>query len=402
MLLLMDNYIMFIAIWCLIINSYIVYTYNKTQTLKKREKKGLQNSIYIISSSMLIFDLASFMLVGRDTVFSHWIMSIAYYMLYLLKYMYITAFIMFLMKHAEKNSLIKKVLIAVSVIIGLVGMLCLSLPGIREKCCYIDNYNYVYYGSAYSIIRFLFILDVTVMLIALLHEKKHYRTSAFYLYLVFIVNLMLLGFLDYFIDEWYIQDMTIFFSTIMIFIDYMMHVSDKWSDAQKELVFTAYRASHDLMTGLWNKTSGMNQIREYMRNMSGNDAAVLGFIDIDDFKSVNDNYGHETGDFWICEIAKALQSACDYDDIVCRYGGDEYVIFMKNIADTKELISRMENFKESVYSKSKERDQNVHCSIGLYQIDGAGNSLDECIIKADELLYQAKKNGKDRYEIGKK
>ena len=180
----------------------------------------------------------------------------------------------------------------------------------------------------------------------------------------------------------------------------MIQVSDQWLDAKRELLISEYRASHDIMTGLWNKASGVAKVRSCLKNMSEGDMAVLGFLDIDDFKSVNDTYGHETGDFWIREIAAALQEICGSSDIACRYGGDEYILFLKNVRDRDELTARIEGFRKKVVDKAAEREQDVHCSIGLYQVKGAGNKLAECIIIADGLLYQAKDKGKDTYIIG--
>ena len=142
--------------------------------------------------------------------------------------------------------------------------------------------------------------------------------------------------LDYFIDTWYLQNIVIFFSSMIISIDHMTQVSDQWMDTKKELLLSEYRASHDIMTRLWNKTSGMDQVRNCLENMSENDVAALGFVDIDNFKYVNDTYGHEIGDFWICEIATALQEMCDSSDIACRYGGDEYIFFLQNTRNLDE------------------------------------------------------------------
>uniref|UniRef100_UPI00307C7CB4 GGDEF domain-containing protein n=1 Tax=Suilimivivens sp. TaxID=2981669 RepID=UPI00307C7CB4 len=176
-------------------------------------------------------------------------------------------------------------------------------------------------------------------------------------------------------------------------------VSDQWLNAKKELLISEYRANHDIMTGLWNKTSGVAKVRNCLENMSEGDMAVLGFMDIDNFKSVNDTYGHETGDFWIREVASALQEMCGPSDIACRYGGDEYILFLQNIKDRDELTARIEGFRKKIHDKAEEKGQDVHCSIGLYQVKGAGRQLAECIIIADGLLYQAKKNGKDTYVI---
>ena len=174
----------------------------------------------------------------------------------------------------------------------------------------------------------------------------------------------------------------------------MIQVSDQWLDAKRELLISEYRASHDIMTGLWNKTSGVDQVINCLENMSESDMAVLGFMDIDNFKSVNDTYGHETGVFWIREVATALQEMCGPSDIACRYGGDEYILFLQNIGDREELTARIEGFRKKIHDKAEEKGQDVHCSIGLYRVKGAGRKLAECIMISDGLLYQAKKNGK--------
>ena len=134
----------------------------------------------------------------------------------------------------------------------------------------------------------------------------------------------------------------------------MTQVSDQWLETKKELLFSEYRASHDIMTGLWNKTSGRDKVKNCLENMSESDVAALGFVDIDNFKSVNDTYGHEIGDFWICEIAAALQKICDSSDIACRYGGDEYIFFLQNIGNLDELTTRIEKFRKEVHDKAVE------------------------------------------------
>ena len=88
--------------------------------------------------------------------------------------------------------------------------------------------------------------------------------------------------------------------------------------------------------------------------MSEGDVAVLGFVDIDNFKSVNDTYGHENGDFWIREIAAALQEICEPSGIVCRYGGDEYILFLRNAEERDELTARIEKFRKRVHDRAEE------------------------------------------------
>ena len=171
-------------------------------------------------------------------------------------------------------------------------------------------------------------------------------------------------------------------------------------DASVSNVIPYYATSEavDSATGLLNKRACMEYTKAVI---ASNDDKIHYMImfDVDNFKSINDTYGHETGDFWIREVASALQEMCGSSDIACRYGGDEYIFFLQNIKDRDELTARIEGFRKKIHNKAEKKGQDVHCSIGLYQVKGAGRKLAECIIIADGLLYQAKKNGKDTYVI---
>ena len=395
----MNQYICFIALWCLIMNTYIVFSSSNVKALEEREKKVMEKIIYFITAALLLGDLDTYMFAGMNAKWVYLNLEIVNYAMYLLKYLYLMVFTIFLMNESDRFVKIKKILLAVSILCGIVSMICISLPGVRKEFFYISGDNYFYYGRLYGIIKVLLALDILVLLAALLLERKQYSKKIFRLYLIYACILTATAFLDYVIDTWYLQNLAIFFSSMIISVNHMIQVSDQWLDAKRELLISEYRASHDIMTGLWNKTSGVDQVRNCLENMSESDMAVLGFMDIDNFKSVNDTYGHETGDFWIREVAIALQEMCGPSDIACRYGGDEYILFLQNIGDREELTVRIEGFRKKIHDKAEEKGQDVHCSIGLYRVKGAGRKLAECIIISDALLYQAKKNGKDTYVI---
>lgn len=395
----MNQYICIVALWCLIMDTYIVFSSSTVKALEQRGKKVLEKIIYFITVAMVLGDLDTHMFAGINAEWVYLNLEIVNYAMYLLRYLYLTVFTVFLMKENGRFVKIKKALLAVSILCGIIGMICISLPDIRKECFYFRSDSYFYYGRFYGIIRILLILDILVLLAALLLERKQYSKKTFRLYLGYVCLLTVTSFFDYVIDTWYLQNLAIFFSSMIISVDHMIQVSDQWLNAKRELLISEYRASHDIMTGLWNKTSGVDKVRSCLENMSEGDMAVLGFMDIDDFKSVNDTYGHETGDFWIREVALALQEMCGPSDIACRYGGDEYILFLQNIGDRDELTARIEGFRKKIHDKAEEKGQDVHCSIGLYQVKGAGRKLAECILIADGLLYQAKKNGKDTYVI---
>ena len=389
---------------CCIVVYYDEYLYffssSNVKALEQKEKKGMEKIVYFITTALVLSDIDTYILSGMDAKWVYWNLEVVNYSMYLLKYLYMTIFTLFIMKESVQFVKVKKILLAVSILCGIIGMICISLPDIRKEFYYFSSDNYFYYSRFYGIIRIILVIDILVLLTALLLEKKQYSKKTFNLYLGYVFILTVIALLDYYIDTWYLQNMTMFFSSMIISIDHMTQVSDQWLDTKKELLLSEYRGSHDIMTGLWNKTSGMDQVRNCLENMSESDVAALGFVDIDNFKSVNDTYGHEIGDFWICEIATALQEMCDSSDIACRYGGDEYIFFLQNTGNLDELTERVESFRKKVRDKAAEREQNVHCSIGIYQVKGAGKKLNECVIRADGLLYQAKENGRDTYVIG--
>lgn len=395
-----NQYVCFVALWCIMMNTYIIFSSSNVKALEQREKKGMEKIVYFITTALVLSDIDTYILSGMDAKWVYWNLEVVNYSMYLLKYLYMTIFTLFIMKESGQFVKVKKILLAVSILCGIVGMICISLPDIRKEFYYFSSDNYFYYSRLYGIIRITLVIDILVLLTVLLLEKKQYSKKTFNLYLAYVFLLTVITLLDYYFDTWYLQNMTIFFSSMIISIDHMTQVSDQWLDTKKELLLSEYRASHDIMTGLWNKTSGMDQVRNCLENMSESDVAALGFLDIDNFKSVNDTYGHEIGDFWICEIATALQEMCDSSDIACRYGGDEYIFFLQNTGNLDELTERVESFRKEVRDKAAEREQDVHCSIGIYQVKGAGKKLNECVIRADGLLYQAKENGRDTYVIG--
>ena len=86
--------------------------------------------------------------------------------------------------------------------------------------------------------------------------------------------------------------------------------------------------------------------------MQEDDQAVLIFVDIDDFKQINDTYGHKVGDFWIREVAQTLKRLYRHDDIIVRFGGDEYVALIKNTANERVIESTLDLFRRQLAQAS--------------------------------------------------
>ena len=124
------------------------------------------------------------------------------------------------------------------------------------------------------------------------------------------------------------------------------------------------------------------------------------FVDIDDFKQVNDTMGHVVGDDVICWFAKRVLGAFRHTDIVARYGGDEFVVFVNGIG-REELGKRLRQLCESFRYpyRNGEMEYPVSGSIGAAMFPDDGKSYLELLDCADSALYEAKRQGKNCFVL---
>jgi len=183
------------------------------------------------------------------------------------------------------------------------------------------------------------------------------------------------------------------FKAIGIIIDI-----DKEKKEAEELL---YKAQRDSLTGLYNKGTSQSIIEDYIMNEGKGVNGALFVIDLDNFKAVNDNLGHLAGDIVLTEIAKIISKVFHENSIVGRIGGDEFVIFLKDVDSegviqkkAKELLSGFKNT-----STEEILEYNVSGSIGISKYPEHGESYKELFISADKATYSAKNNGKGRYCI---
>lgn len=157
------------------------------------------------------------------------------------------------------------------------------------------------------------------------------------------------------------------------------------------------KAETDLMTGLLNKATTENKIKSHLRNLDGNIYNVLMLVDIDDFKKINDTYGHLKGDEVITNIAGILKEYTGEYDLAGRLGGDEFCVYFSDLLDIQvacEKAAMIAQKLKAIYSG--EETFKVTLSIGI----AATNeqiTYDTLLENADTALYQAKLNGKDCY-----
>lgn len=159
------------------------------------------------------------------------------------------------------------------------------------------------------------------------------------------------------------------------------------------------RAERDQMTGLYNKVTTETKVKSQLRELNGNSASVLMLIDIDDFKNINDTYGHLKGDEVINEVAKAM---IEYDGdygISGRLGGDEFCMYLYNVLDTTlacEKAALVADKLKELYPGNDKEPCRVTLSIGIASTNEQ-IPYDVLLENADTALYQAKLNGKNCY-----
>lgn len=158
----------------------------------------------------------------------------------------------------------------------------------------------------------------------------------------------------------------------------------------------------DRLTGLYNKITTENMIEDYVGKEDKNSAGMFFIMDIDCFKSINDNYGHLVGDMVLKEFAAFLKENVPQDAIVGRIGGDEFVVFLPECADVNSAVKLADSLVNSARRlEFKEMDRNISISMGISIHPDNGNDFMSLYKLADTALYESKKNGRNRYTLYK-
>ncbi len=182
-------------------------------------------------------------------------------------------------------------------------------------------------------------------------------------------------------------------------VEYTLHIRDlsQQTKLQKRLEALAF---NDSLTGLYNRTSFMRELDgriNYHKSRAG--MVALLFLDLDRFKKVNDVCGHKVGDQLLCEVANRLKRVIRDNDLVGRWGGDEFVVAISGELDehavANKAIDILKVMRETV--ELPEHTLNVLTSIGVaFSVDGE-RSADRLLQCADVAMYQAKQMGRDNY-----
>ncbi len=167
---------------------------------------------------------------------------------------------------------------------------------------------------------------------------------------------------------------------------------------KKEKSRLIVQAETDQLTGFLNKISTAIKINELIRDNEEQGALFL--FDIDDFKKLNDTYGHHIGDIFLKEFTNKLALSFRSSDILGRVGGEEFILYLSGVGDNKHYVEekaqQILNICNSIHLDAAP-DREFSCSIGIARRPLDGNTYTELYEKADKAMYSVKKSGKNNF-----
>jgi diguanylate cyclase (GGDEF)-like protein len=179
------------------------------------------------------------------------------------------------------------------------------------------------------------------------------------------------------------------------------------SDIKDREQVLEYQATHDNLTGLPNRLLLLDRIEHAITKVvRHNNVGGLIFIDLDNFKTINDTMGHDVGDVLLIEVAKKLKYVIRNEDTVSRIGGDEFIILADSIGRDKEeakknigiLAKKIKDALNGIEYISGHKNISTP-SIGVTLFSDASVSVKDIIKQADTAMYAAKKQGKNAIEF---
>ncbi|NLF80718.1 MAG: diguanylate cyclase [Clostridia bacterium] len=168
----------------------------------------------------------------------------------------------------------------------------------------------------------------------------------------------------------------------------------------QQLMKARENAAMDPMTGILNKVSLRKKISDALEEYGSANTATL-MIDLDNFKQINDNYGHMVGDIVLQRLAQIMQRVFAVEDILGRFGGDEFVVFMQNIS-RENVEKRVSQFEDILRQDQQNRHDFINIptpSIGIFYTKDNGLDVDTLIIRADQTMYEIKRRGKNGHSF---
>lgn len=168
----------------------------------------------------------------------------------------------------------------------------------------------------------------------------------------------------------------------------------------EQAVALSHQATHDPLTGLLNRRGFRERLEEALADGEQAQATAVLFIDIDDFKDINDSLGHSAGDYLLTVLAERLCSCVRTDDVVGRLGGDDFGVLLRGFA-APDVVALAQRIKELVHQTDliSSLRRSTSLSIGIASSPGHGDTAEALLRNADLAMRAAKGKGKNRWHV---
>lgn len=180
--------------------------------------------------------------------------------------------------------------------------------------------------------------------------------------------------------------------------DETLHLSSVNSLLQSKATQLEQLATVDKLTSLYNRVKFEQKLKDEMSRVQRYKSEPFSIVlfDVDNFKQINDTYGHITGDIVLQRIAGVVKNTIRTTDLGCRWGGEEFIIIypLTNISQAAEAS---EKIRKQINELTFDSIKNVSCSFGVAQFE-SDDTMQSLLARADQAMYKAKKSGKNRVE----
>ncbi len=176
------------------------------------------------------------------------------------------------------------------------------------------------------------------------------------------------------------------------------------SESHRLSVELTHQATHDALTGLFNRRAFERRLSESLaRARAEQSHHVLCFIDLDQFKLINDTSGHAAGDRVLCQVVDIFEEILRDGDMLARLGGDEFGIVLENceLDTATHIVERLRRALEETAFVWDERRYNISCSVGLVPITARSQDVESLHRAADIACYMAKEQGRNRLYVSR-
>lgn len=291
--------------------------------------------------------------------------------------------------------------LAVAALSLLIFVISIAVLPKRQKFITLSLYSFLMIMYAHGLVNGIFIYTLSHSVIffvlqivsAILIVDKTLRIITFSAVWAALYIVLAIRFKPYSIAVTDSLDVICFFIVGSMMNMYLSHMRTREFTLQQTI---KTERDTDGLTGLLNKESLTREIkRSLIKNPT---TGILLLMDLDDFKKINDTYGHDIGDKVLSSVAKILKDEFRKADIIGRFGGDEFIIYMTgtddlNVAKSK-AIQSLENMRDAL--KTTHPEVKIHGSFGIAPCSRPEEDYNDLFKKADNALYAAKKSGKNQ------